>query len=227
MNNKYRGLYFLGATIVLGLLIIGIMRMMNQNNGMKTPEKNSATASKSNTHQVIEQKIEELTIQNIDPSLFNALLIEIENGASQGLFNGDMKNMLFNSLNQKYQSLALQKLNGYVDVDPINYAEVDKYLGHYKGVFGESGAIRELQGRIKTIQYYTVTLPQKVNAFIKAGFGNFEDTTYQNLMKELSNVPGNLRKRKFINSSVTKLQADLINYKAEFEEWEDSVNLNP
>lgn len=227
MNSKYRGLYFLGATIVLGLLIIGIMRIMNQNNETKTHEKSSTTASQSNTHEIIEQKIGDLSIQNIDPSLYNTLLIEIENGASQGLFNGDMKDMLFNNLNEKYKSIVLQKINGYLNVDPVNFAEVDKYLSHVEGVFGASKEIGEIKSKIKTIQYYTVTLPQKVNAFINDGYGNFEESTYQNLMKELNSVPANLLKRKFISSSIAKNRANLNAYRVEFEEWINSVSIEP
>lgn len=227
MNSKYRGLYFLGATIILGLLIIGVMRLINQNHAVKTHENSSDITSKSNTHGIIEQKIGELSIQNVDPSLYNILLIEIENGAGQGLFNEDMKEMLLNNLNQKYQSLVIQKINGYLNVDPVNFGEVDKYLSHIDGVFGASKEIGEIKSKIKAIQYYNVTLPQKINAFINDGYGNFEESTYQNLMRELNTVPANLMKRKFISSSIAKLRNNLNSYREEFEEWDNSVSINP
>ncbi|WP_312139218.1 hypothetical protein [Sphingobacterium sp.] len=227
MNSKYRGLYFLGATIILGLLIIGVMRLINQNNAVKTHENSSNITSKSNTHGIIEQKIGELSIQNVDPSLYNILLIEIENGAGQGLFNEDMKEMLLNNLNQKYQSLVIQKINGYLNIDPVNFGEVDKYLSHIDGVFGASKEIGEIKSKIKAIQYYNVTLPQKINAFINDGYGNFEESTFQNLMRELNTVPANLMRRKFISSSIAKLRNNLNSYREEFEEWDNSVSINP
>lgn len=224
MNTKYRGLYFLGATILVGVFIIAITRLMNSTTTMDTEGKIMNTIDRSNPHKSIEQKIAQITVKTVEPSLYNTLLIEINNGATQGLYNDNIRKMLIDNLNQQYQSLAIQKVNGIVAIDPINASELEKYLGHLEAIFGLTTNTKTVRSNLKTILYYSNTLPNKVNGFINQGYGSFEESVFQSLMQEINNAPAHIKSRKLVNNNLKNLKNKILQHRLEYIQWNLNVN---
>jgi len=218
MNQKYRGLYFLGATLGVGLIIIALMKLMSfdpiSNNGSK-PTSIMTTGG----HKVLENKIKELSVSNVTPQQYNNLLIEINTGASQNLFNQAIKDMLLRQLNESYRDLCGEKIKTLLQADPIKKDQVYNLVSHLQSTFGPNKELTAIKDKLKALDYYTQILPQKVTAFINQGFADFDNNQYKILINELEKMPNldqNLKNKKSIisvrNSGVSRLQLFYRNY---------------
>ncbi|MEJ5964218.1 hypothetical protein [Pedobacter immunditicola] len=221
MNQKYRGLYFLGATLGIGLLIIGGMKVFSAAELTSGPT-NAPIEQKSNGHQTLESKIKEFSKTNFSPKQYNNLLIEINSGASQSLFNKDIKNMLIEQLNVKYKELAMGRINSMLQADPIDQGELDNLISHMEGTFGHKKEYQDIKSNLKALRYYTLTLPQKVNSLINQGFAEFDDKQFEVLKAELErkvNLTALFRnKRAVLITQNTELQR-LQNFHDGYLDW--------
>ena len=218
MNQKYRGLYFLGATLGVGLIIIALMKLMSfdpiSNNGSKP-----ISIMTTGGHNVLENKIKELAVSNVTPQQYNNLLIEINTGASQNLFNQAIKDMLLRQLNESYRDLCGEKIKTLLQADPIKKEQVYNLVSHLQSTFGSNKELTAIKDKLKALDYYTQILPQKVTAFINQGFADFDNNQYKILINELEKMPNldqNLKNKKSIisvrNSGVGRLQLFYKNY---------------
>ncbi|KGE13506.1 hypothetical protein [Sphingobacterium deserti] len=221
MNQKYRGLYFLGATLGVGLLIVGLMKLMSSSTVLPSSSRQQSVAIASG-HKVLENKINELSVDNISPAQYNNLLIEIDNAASQKLFNKAIQDMLLQQLNDKYTELCAARINVLLRADSVKQEEINSLIAHMESTFGTTREIATIKNKVKALNYYTQVLPQKVNALINQGFAEFENREYTQLVNELKNMPnleGSLKRKKSVisvrNSCISKLQQFYRNY----ENW--------
>ncbi len=227
MNQKYRGLYFLGATLGLGLLIVGLMKLASSDPVSPTSSEQRPLAIASG-HKVLENKINELSVDNISPAQYNNLIIEINNAASQDLFNKRIQNMLLQQLNSKYTELCALRINVMLRAEPVKQGELNSLIAHLESTFGPTQEIASIKRNVKALHYYTQILPQKVHSLINQGFAEFENREYKTLVSELEKMPNldaNLRRKKSViaarNSGLAKLKQFYTNY----ENWNISLNL--
>jgi len=227
MNQKYRGLYFLGATLGVGLLIVGSMKLMSSSPAQHGATKQSAITTASG-HKVLENKIQELSEDNVSPAQYNNLLIEINNAASQNLFNKAIQDMLLQQLNGRYTQLSIDRSNKLLRSDPVKQAELNILVAHLESTFGPTAEVATIKNKVKALNHYTEVLPQRVNSLINQGFAEFDESGYMALMNELERMPNldaNLKRKKSVlavrNTGVSKLQQFHRNY----ENWNLNMNL--
>lgn len=227
MNQKHRGLYFLGATLGVGLLIVGSMKLMSSAPAQHGARKQSAITMASG-HKVLENKIQELSEDNVSPAQYNNLLIEIHNAASQNLFNKAIQDMLLQQLNGRYTQLSIDRSNKLLRSDPFKQAELNILVAHLESTFGPTAEVATIKNKVKALNHYTEVLPQRVNSFINQGFAEFDESGYRALMNELERMPNldaNLKRKKAVldvrNAGVSKLQQFHRNY----ENWNLNMNL--
>ncbi|MBB1644970.1 hypothetical protein [Sphingobacterium sp. UME9] len=227
MNQKYRGIYFLGATLGVGLLIVGSMKLMSSSPAQHGARKQSAITMASG-HKVLENKIQELSEDNVSPAQYNNLLIEINNAASQNLFNKAIQDMLLQQLNGRYTQLSIDRSNKLLRSDPVKQAELNILVAHLESTFGHTAEVATIKNKVKALNHYTEVLPQRVNSLINQGFAEFDESGYMALMNELERMPNldaNLKRKKSVlavrNAGVSKLQQFHRNY----ENWNLNMNL--
>lgn len=227
MNQKHRGLYFLGATLGVGLLIVGSMKLMSSSPAQHGARKQSAITMASG-HKVLENKVQELSEDNVNPAQYNNLLIEINNAASQNLFNKAIQDMLLQQLNGRYTQLSIDRSNKLLRSDPVKQAELNILVAHLESTFGPTAEVATIKNKVKALNHYTEVLPQRVNSLINQGFAEFDESGYRALMNELERMPNldaNLKRKKSVlavrNAGVSKLQQFHRNY----ENWNLNMNL--
>jgi len=209
MNQKYRGLYFLGTTLGIGLIIIGAMKLLIAEE-LPVVAKKAPIELAFSKHHTLENKIKEFSKANFSPMQYNNLLIEINSGATQNLFNQDIKKMLVEQLNVKYKELATGRINSMIHADPINQNELDNIISHMEGTFGNKKEYQEIKANLKALNYYTYILPQKVSSFIDQGFSEFDDKQFETLKAELERQPN-------LNVLFRKKRAVLITHNSELQ----------
>ncbi|WP_223580194.1 hypothetical protein [Sphingobacterium sp. GVS05A] len=227
MNQKYRGLYFLGATLGVGLLIVGLMKLMSSSPVQQGSTKQSAITTASG-HKVLENKIKEISEDNVSPAQYNNLLIEINNAASQDLFNKAIQDMLLQQLNDRYTQLSMNRINKLLRSDPVKQADLNILVAHLESTFGPTAEVAAIKNKVKALNHYTEALPQRVNSLINQGFAEFDEGQYRALMNELERMPNldaNLKRKKSVlavrNAGISKLQQFHRNY----ENWNLNMNL--
>jgi len=227
MNQNYRGLYFLGATLGVGLLIVGSMKLMSSSPAKQGSTKQSAITTASG-HKVLENKIKELSEDNVSPAQYNNLLIEINNAASQNLFNKAIQDMLLQQLNDRYTQLCRSRMNKLLRADPVQQADLNSLVAHLESTFGPTTEVAAIKNKVKALNHYTEALPQRVNSLINQGFAEFDEGQYRALMNELERMPNldaNLKRKKSVlavrNAGVSKL----LQFHRNYENWNLNMNL--
>lgn len=222
MNTKFRGLYFLGITIGIAVLILFGMYLFNSTAeivGVNTV--GTGTTMTKGTHTQIEKRISEINTSTVSPMLYNQLLLEINSNAEQKLFNEAIKKMLINQLDKQYQQMAFVKIDNMLLRDPIHTAEIQSFTSHLQSVYGSSNNLKAVEVKLSNISYYSNSLPQKVNVFIQAGFSAFDNAVFIGLKKELQDLPrldGALKKKQSIlkarNDALHRLNTFYQNYQS-------------
>jgi hypothetical protein len=222
LNSKYRTLYFLVGTVGVGLLIIFIMyHGQLDRNTPPSPAAMMATGG----HNGLEAKIANMDLKSFSPALYNALLLEINTGNDQKLFNADIQKMLLEQLRARYEELAYQKLTSLMAANSLDYEQINTLVKHLESSFGTNKRLSSIQSNLKAIEYYAVGLPQKISAFIALGFGGFEEETYNKLMKELNGAPDHLKNRKLIAASLNQASEKLKEHYKKYIDWSIDVSL--
>lgn len=220
LKSRYRTFYFLLGTVGIGLLIIFFMYLGQSDSNAPTPSRSTiATVG----HSGLEAKISNMDIKSFSPSLYNALLIEINIGHDQKLYNADIQKMLTEQLDARYQGLAYQKLHILLAATSLNYEQINTLVQHLESTFGTNKRLSTIKSNLKTIMYYSSTLPQKVNAFIALGYGGFEDQKYSLLKKELSNAPSDIKNRKSVGNHIAQSLQKLNAHYEGYAEWYRTV----
>lgn len=220
MNSKYRTLYFLLGTLGVGLLLVfGLYIFSFSPNPQAVAKKELASAG----HGHLESKIHNMSLKNFNPGVYNTLLIEINTGHDQKLFNADIQKMLKDRLDKNYQDLAYQKLNNLLAAVSLDYGQINTIMQHLETTFGNNNKLASTKSKLKAIVYYSNTLPTKVNAFISSGFGSFEDDQYAALKRELATVPAEIKQRQSVNASINQSTQKLNKHYADYQQWYSEV----
>ncbi|GGH20403.1 hypothetical protein FAZ19_09895 [Sphingobacterium alkalisoli] len=197
--------------------------MMYVSQSIHTPPIKETGTIATGVHSGLEAKIDNMDMKSFSPSLYNVLLIEINTGYDQNLFNADIKKMLVEQLDTRYQDLAYQKLQVLMAATSLDYGQINTLVQHLESTFGTNKRLSTIKSNLKTITYYSSTLPQKVNSFIALGYGGFNEEKYSMLKKELNAVPSDVRKRKSVSNHVAQsLQKLHLHYEG-YAEWYRTV----
>lgn len=188
MNDNKRTLYFMGGTVLAGLLLVGIMYIFNIK---KEPEKEKPveiTPTTSN-HKDLQNKIDNLTIDTISPIVYNSLRAEITTSRDQKMFTPVIATNLLTSLQKKYEELSFIKADRIIARDPINEDALNPMLSHLSSIGANSNTINLYKKKVQQIKYYTITLPARVNAFTTQSFTEYNSNIYKSLRDEFERLP--------------------------------------
>ena len=188
MNDNKRTLYFMGGTVLAGLLLVGIMYIVNFVQKPKTTETEKITVPTSN-HKVLQSKIDNLTIDTVTPMVYNSLRAEITTSRDQKMFTPIIATNLLTSLQEKYEELSFIKADRIIGRDPINEDALNPILSHLSSIGANSNRINLYKKKVQQIKYYTITLPAKVNSFIAQSFTDYKSNTYKTLRDEFEKLP--------------------------------------
>lgn len=228
MDDNKRTLYFMGGTVMAGLLLVGIMYIVNIVQKPKASEPEKITVPTSN-HKVLQSKIDSLTIDTVTPLVYNSLRAEITTSRDQKMFTPIIATNLLNSLNEKYEVLSYAKADVLIARDPINEAQLNSILSHLSLIGANGDRINLYKKKVLQIKYYTVILPTKVNQFTSLSFDAFNVNNYNSLKSELENLPNldkSLKNRTSIISARNNSLKKLNNYNSEYLDYLDAMNVS-
>ena len=228
MQDNKRTLYFMGGTVLAGLLLVGIMYIFNI---MQKPKEigTGETPPPPSNHKVLQSKIDNLTIDTVNPMVYNSLRAEITTSRDQKMFTPVIATNLLTSLQEKYEELSFIKADRIFGKDPINEAELNPILSHLVSIGANINRINAYKIKIQQIKYYTVTLPAKVNQFTSMSFDDFNANSYNSLKSELENLP-NLDKSLKNRNSIISARNNCLNrikiYNSEYLDYLDAMTVS-
>ena len=228
MNDNKRTLYFMGGTVLAGLLLVGIMYIFNYIQKIEEPEPGKITLPTSN-HKVLQSKIDNLTIDTVNPMVYNSLRAEITTSRDQKMFPPVIATNLLTSLQEKYEELSFIKADRIIARDPINEDALNSILSHLSSIGANTNRINAYKTKIQQIKYYTVTLPAKVNQFTSMSFDDFNANNYNSLKSELENLPNldnSLKNRTSIISARNNCLNRIKKYNSEYLDYLDAMNVS-
>ena len=228
MNDNKRTLYFMGGTVLAGLLLVGIMYIVNFVQKPETTETEKITVPTSN-HKVLQSKIDNLTIDTVTPMVYNSLRAEITTSRDQKMFTPIIATNLLTSLQEKYEELSFIKADRIIARDPINEDALNSILSHLSSIGANTNRINAYKTKIQQIKYYTVTLPAKVNQFTNMSFDDFNVNSYNSLKSELENLPNldnSLKNRNSIISARNNCLNRIKKYNSEYLDYLDAMNVS-
>lgn len=228
MQDNKRTLYFMGGTVLAGLLLVGIMYIFNYIQKPKEAEPGKITLPTSN-HKVLQSKIDNLTIDTVNPMVYNSLRAEITSSRDQKMFTPIIATNLLTSLQEKYEELSFIKADRIFGNDPINETELNLIFSHLVSIGANINRINAYKIKIQQIKYYNVTLPAKVNQFTSMSFDDFNANSYNSLKSELENLP-NLDKSLKNRNSIISARNNCLNrikiYYSEYLDYLDAMNVS-
>lgn len=217
ITDKNRSLVFLGGTMLMGILIIGVL-LLFENNDVESVE---IVNQQANTNfKTLESKIKNLKTQNFDPKSYSTIATEINSSFEQELLTADSKTNLMSSLATVYSDLVYARCEFYLTGMGLdNSKNVTSWLKQLERITAKNARIVKYQNQIKWYDYYSTTLSSKVYNFINPGITNYNDDIYKILIEEVSKMPhlepAYKNKTKFIQIR-SKLITALQNFNAEF-----------
>ena len=188
MQDNKRTLYFMGGTVLAGLLLVGIMYIFNI---MQKPKEigTGETPPPPSNHKVLQSKIDNLTIDTVNPMVYNSLHAEITSSRDQKIFTPIIATNLLTSLQEKYEELSFIKADRIIARDPINEDVLNPILSHLSSIGANSNTINLYKKKVQQIKYYTITLPARVNAFTTQSFTEYNSNIYKSLRDEFERLP--------------------------------------
>ena len=140
-------------------------------------------------HKVLQNKIDNLTIDTISPMVYNSLRAEITTSRDQKMFPPVIATNLLTSLQEKYEELSFIKADRIMERDPINEDALNPILSHLLSIGANSNRINLYKKKVQQIKYYTITLPARVNAFTTQSFTEYNSNIYKSLRDEFERLP--------------------------------------
>ncbi|MBA4319912.1 MAG: hypothetical protein C0412_16050 [Flavobacterium sp.] len=217
ITEKNRSLVFLGGTMLIGILIIGVL-VYFENNDVESVE---IVNQPANTNfKTLESKIKNLKTQNFDPNSYNTMATEINASYEQELLTADQKTNLVLTLSAVYSDLVYSRCDFYLSGMGLDSSKnVSSWLNQLEKITARNARIVKYQNQIKWYDYYSTTLSSKVHNFINPGITNYNDDKYKKLTEEVSRMP-NLDPAYKNKSKFIKIKNELIfalqNFNAEF-----------
>lgn len=187
ITEKNRSLVFLGGTMLIGLLVIGIL-VYFENNDVEGVEIVNQRANTNN--QTLELKIKSLKTQNFNPNSYNTISTEINTSSDQELITPDQKTNLMLSLATVYSDLVYARCEFYLTGTGLDSSKnVTSWLNQLQNITAKNARIDNYRNQIKWYDYYSTTFPSQVNNFINGGTTSFEEAKYINYKNSLEKMP--------------------------------------
>lgn len=232
MNDKNRVFYFMGGTLLVALLIIGVMYLSgSRSNGTTTGSKKEVALSSDPTGE-IKKAISEITPANVSGVTYTTILTKITAARNQNLINDALQESLQLQLDNQYKSAALTKIDNLVKGDPVNVAEINSVIGHLKSIGVNDPKFSAYQSGIAKMNYFTSTLPGKVSAFTSRSFANYDHNSYKALVNEIESLPGLdpiFRKKSAVVSVQSSSLKKMRDYNAKYAQYQmslDNIDVN-
>lgn len=180
LTDGNRSLVFLAGTLIIGVLILSILLFVESNDveGVEIVDEPVNTNFK-----VLETKIDDLRKQNFNPNNYNTLATEIDASYQQELITGSAKSNLVTKLTSVYSDLVYKQTELFLISDVGTSQEVLSWLNQLERISSKNPKIDTYRSQIKWYNYYSSTLPNKVEVFINNG--NYTDEKYSELSNEL------------------------------------------
>ncbi|MDI1317429.1 hypothetical protein [Flavobacterium sp.] len=217
ITEKNRSLVFLAATMIIGVLIVGVLILVENNDvqGVEIIDEQANTNFKD-----LENKIDILKNQNFDPNSYNTLATAIDASYEQGLINSSAKANLISNLTTVYSNLVYNRCEFYLTGNTMNTStDVLNWLSQLESITSRNSSIDYYRGQINAYIYYSETLPNKVDSFISPGITNYNDTLYYSFKNEIDNMP-KLQPKYRAKPLFNNIKTRLINELAQFNtDW--------
>ena len=186
ITQKNRSLVFLAGTLVMGILIMGILLFLEDNDVVGGTIVNVPT---DNNFKSLEVSIDNLKSQPFDATSYNTLVAEIDASFEQELITGPAKTNLIDNLNNVYSDLVYKQCELFLTSRTNNSKDVLGWLNQLQQITSRNSKIDNYRNQINLYNYYSTTLPKKVDAFIASGFENYTDGVYDKLKNDVQNMP--------------------------------------
>lgn len=189
INNMDRGAKILIGALTIGILVIGLSQLIT---GSKSPDSKPASENSTETNyfNILNAKVDLLNSGPLDHNRFNSQEAEIDSYLGQQLIIPAAANSLKSSLNKIFAGRVYKECDSFLKGINVNSNQISQLLNVLQSKIGANATINGYKNQIKWYQYYSSTLPTKVNAFVRAGIDNYTETEYLSLKNEVQNTPG-------------------------------------
>ncbi|MBX9886524.1 MAG: hypothetical protein K2Y30_01155 [Flavobacteriaceae bacterium] len=214
MTEKNRSLVFLGGTMLVGILIVGIL-LFSESSDVESIEVVNEQASTN--FPILENKIKSLKTHNFNPNSYNTIATEIDASYQQELITSTAKTNLISSLSSVYSTLVYNQCEMYLTNNFGNSDDILSWLTQLEKISSKNARTDQYRNQIKWYKYYSTSLPSKVNNFIAGGNTNFDENVYLKLKEEVQKMPSlesrykNAAKFNTIRSQLTARLTDFYN----------------
>lgn len=227
MNDKNRVFYFMGATVFVALLIIGVM-YISGDSGRKGGVKKTTQAELSSDPTVdIKKATLDLSAANVSPDKYSTITSKITAAFNQKLINTTLRESLQLELDIKYKSASTAKLDHLINADPVDINTFNGIISHLKAIGVNDPKFANYQSGLAKMTYYTTSLPSKVSAFTNRSFSNYNHNAYNALKNEVEVLPGLdplFKKKSAVVSMQKSLLARLRDYNSKYGDYEMSLD---
>ena len=184
ITEQNRSLVFLAGTLIMGILIISVLLFVESNDveGVEIVNEQANTNFKA-----LETKIDALKNQNFNPNSYNTIATEIDASFQQELITGSAKSNLVTKLTSVYADLVYRQAELFLTRNVGTNQEVLSWLNQLQRISSRNSKIDTYKNQINLYNYYSTTLPNKVEAFIASG--NYKDDLYVKLKNEVQTMP--------------------------------------
>ena len=188
LTEKNRSVILLVGTLVLGILITGIV-MLVENNDIERVELVNDNAKSNSTS--LENKIYNLKVHNFDPASYSTISQEIDMSYKQDLITTAVRTNLETRLKSTYSDLVYSKCELFLMGNPINSSSnILSWLTQVERISARNAKIDNYRNQLKLYEYYSNVLPARVEYFIQGGTATFVESTYLAYKNELEAMPG-------------------------------------
>ncbi|SEB06527.1 hypothetical protein SAMN05443667_11919 [Flavobacterium gillisiae] len=206
ITEKNRSIVFLAGTILIGILLIGAVMYIEYDD---VEDIEIVNEPPSTTFPILEKKIANLKQQNFNPTSYSTLATEIDASYQQGLINSSAKTNLITNLTSVYSGLVYNQCGFFLAGTNANSStDVLNWLAQLERISAKNVKIDNYRNQIKWYQYYSLSLPTKVNNFIRPGITNYDEATYKVLKTEVQQMP-NLKPEYKNKAKFSKIRTEL------------------
>lgn len=206
ITEKNRSIVFLAGTILIGILLIGAVMYIESDD---VEDIEIVNQPPSTTFPILEKKIANLKQQNFNPTSYSTLATEIDASYQQGLINSSAKTNLITNLTTVYSGLVYNQCEFFLaGTNADSSTDVLSWLAQLERISAKNVKIDNYRNQIKWYQYYSLSLPTKVNNFIRPGITNYDETTYKVLKTEVQQMP-NLKPEYKNKAKFSKIRTEL------------------
>lgn len=227
MNDKNRVFYFMGGTVIVALLIIGLMYIFG--GGEKTDEDKKTTQTELSSDPTVEIKKAtlDISIANVSPDKYSTITTKTSAAYNQKLINTALRESLQLELDNKYKSTSIAKLDQLIKADPVDVSSFNGIISHLKAIGVNDPKFANYQSGLAKMTYYTTSLPSKVSAFTSRSFANYNHDSYNSLKNEVETLPGLdplFKKKSAVVSMQKSLLTRLRDYNSKYVDYQMSLD---